>query len=111
MYKLSRFEDKETTVRLYKHALQGSGVEEKRGLIVHFVPQFHKIVKFEKLASKLTRETWRALKNYSGSIEMIDGSHMSLDCLNLEEGDVEDMLRSHRNKENGPWFIRFLLAK
>jgi|TARA_B110000091_G_scaffold88893_1_gene97559 hypothetical protein len=111
MYTLSRFEDKETTVQFYKRALRGTGVEEKRGLMVHFVPQFHKIVKFEKLASKLTRETWKALQNSSGPIEMIDGSQMSLDSLKLEEEDVNDMLRSHRNKEKGPWFIRFLRAK
>ena len=63
------------------------------------VPQFHKIVKFEKLASKLTRETWKALQNSSGPIEMIDGSQMSLDSLKLEEEDVVDMLRSHRTKK------------
>ena len=108
MYKLSRYEDKENTIGFYKRSLQDTCIGEERGLMVHFVPQFHQIVKFEKLAAKLTRETWRALKKCSGSIEMEDGSHMSLDTLNLEKEDVNEMLRSHRKKEKGPWFVRFL---
>tara|TARA_B110001452_G_C15231504_1_gene426563 strand:- start:250 stop:588 length:339 start_codon:yes stop_codon:yes gene_type:complete len=108
MYSLSRYEDKENTIGFYKRALQDTGIKEGRGLMVHFVPQFHQIVKFEKLASKLTRETWRALKKGSGSIEMEDGSQLSLDTLKLEQEDVKEILRSHRKKEMGPWFVRFL---
>lgn len=108
MYKLSRYEDKENTINFYKRVLETTGIKEERGLMVHFVPQFHQIVKFEKLASRLTRETWRTLKKGSGIISMEDGSHMSLDTLNLEEEDVNDMLRSHQKKERGPWFVRFL---
>lgn len=111
MYSLSRYEDKENTIGFYKRALQDTGINEGRGLMVHFVPQFHQIVKFEKLASKLTRETWKALKKGSGSIEMEDGSQLSLDTLNLEEEDVNEMLHSHKKKEKGPWFIRFLFTK
>ena len=111
MYSLSPYEDKENTIGFYKRALQDTGINEGRGLMVHFVPQFHQIVKFEKLASKLTRETWKALKKGSGYIEMEDGSQLSLDTLNLEEEDVTDMLRSHKKKEKGPWFIRFLCTK
>ena len=111
MYKLSRYEDKENTIGFYKRALQDTGIKEEKGLMVHFVPQFHQIVNFEKLAAKLTRETWRALKKGSGSVEMEDSSHMSLETLHLEEEDVNEMLLSHRKKEKGPWFIRFLNRK
>ena len=69
---------KKNTIGFYKHVLKTTGIKEERGLMVHFVPQFHQIVKFEKLASRLTRETWRALKKGSGSVEMEDGSVLSL---------------------------------
>tara|TARA_B110000008_G_C16713417_1_gene461759 strand:- start:366 stop:704 length:339 start_codon:yes stop_codon:yes gene_type:complete len=111
MYKLSRYEDKENTIGFYKRALQDTGIKEEKGLMVHFVPQFHQIVNFEKLAAKLTRETWRVLKKCSGSVEMEDGSVLSLNTLNMEQEDIDYMLRSHKKKEKGPWFIRFLNRK
>ena len=111
MYKLSRHEDKKNTIGFYKHVLKTTGIKEERGLMVHFVQQFHQIVKFEKLASRLTRETWRALKKGSGSVEMEDGSVLSLNTLNMEQEDIDYMLRSHKKKERGPWFIRFLKRK
>jgi hypothetical protein len=111
MHKLSRYEDKENTIGFYKRALQDTGIKEEKGLMVHFVPQFNQIVNFEKLAAKLTRETWRALKKGSGSVEMEDGSVLSLNTLNMEQEDIDYMLRSHKKKEKGPWFIRFLNRK
>lgn len=110
MYTLSQYEDKENTLGLYKFALQNTDIHEKRGLMVHFVPQFHQVVKFEKLAAKLTRETWRALKTGSGTIQMEDGS-LNLNTLNMEQKDIDDMLSSHKKKEKGPWYIRFLRTK
>jgi len=36
---------------------------------------------------------------------------LSLNTLNMEQEDIDYMLRSHKKKEKGPWFIRFLCTK
>jgi hypothetical protein len=39
---------------------------------------------------------------------MEDGTRRSLEEMDIEQEDLIEMLRAHRNRKKGPWFLRFL---
>ena len=102
-------ENKEKTLSIYKQMLTNSNIMEPKNLMVHFVPQHNACYSLPSLACKLTKRTWQILSGKrSGGILMEDGSCRTLESIQLESGDLSEMLFEHKNKQRGPWFLRFM---
>jgi hypothetical protein len=105
----STHENKEKTLSLYKRILDNSNILEPKNLMVHFVPQHTAYYSLQSLACKLTKRTWKILSGKRlGGILMEDGTRRSLEEMDIEQEDLIEMLRAHRNRKKGPWFLRFL---
>lgn len=100
-------EAKEWTVPEYIAAVRASDLKENKGLMVHLVPT-HRGAPLSSLASKLTKNTWEALRDNTDSpIKMKDGSLMDLREYKLNVEDVKSFVQNRKKKVEGPYFIRF----
>jgi len=100
-------EAKEWTVPEYIAAVRASDLKENKGLMVHLVPT-HRGAPLSSLASKLTKNTWEALRDNTDSpIKMKDGSLMDLREHKLNVEDVKSFVQNRKKKVEGPYFIRF----
>ena len=82
-------------------------LKEPSGHMVHLIPD-KKEASFESLACKLTKSTWETLRGKSkADLKMRDGSHIAINTISLDDGDLAQFVNDRKSKKPGPHFIRF----
>ena len=98
------------TLEAYKKAVTESRsvlLNEPKNLIVHLVPE-ERTLALEALACKLTKSTWESLRGKSDkALKMRDGSTLEVSSVSFDEGDLAEFVQSRKQKQEGPYYIRF----